>query len=103
MTVYGAWSKRMGQWGKPVVHKSQVEMETLFLRDRDVWDHVKMLETSVRDHIEEYKSLPSILSSCFRIAPYDSLSILTWTRIWCENDKYEVKLRSGVEKAYFVG
>lgn len=38
VTVYGVWSKRMEQLGKPAVRRSQVETDVPFLRDRDEWD-----------------------------------------------------------------
>lgn len=103
VSVYGTWSKRADQWGKPTIIRSQMEMDMAFLRDRDERDYVNALELFVRDHTDGHARLPGVLPDCLLSPPYNRLPFLAWSRIWREAAKYEAKHRMHGCEAYFVG
>lgn len=62
LTDYGAWCKRMRQWGKPAVLRSQLGMDKPFLRDSDKRTYVNKPETFFCNHTDWNRRLTGVLS-----------------------------------------
>lgn len=103
VTFYGAWSRRMEQWGMAAVHQSHLKMGMSYLWDRDEWHYVKTLENFMRDNTNGTKRLSNVSSDFLLSVPYASLPFLIWSRVLHESAKNEMRHHVNSDEAYFVG
>lgn len=43
-TEFRAWVLRFSHWGQSIARRSKAQLRTLYLRDRNGWDHMNELE-----------------------------------------------------------
>lgn len=102
VSVHRAWRMRMAQWDQPAIYGSHVHVQMPFLRDRDERNYIVALDLLIREHIDGHKRPHAILSHFLLDAPYAGSSFLTWSRIWRNAVKFEVKYRIGFGEAHFL-
>lgn len=93
----------MTQRGPPAIYRSHVQMRMPFLWDQNERNFVVALKSFIRDHVRAHNGPASIISHCLLDAPYDGLSFLNWSGIWCNAVRLGVRYHSGADEAYFLG
>lgn len=102
VSVYGAWRMRMRQLGILTAHSAHVQTDMAYMRDRDERGHNVMLDTFIRDHMNEHWRPSTVFLYCSLDAPYDGLSFLTWLKARRDAAKCEVKYCTGTDEMYFI-